>query len=206
MSTASRSRLQTDERRAQLLELGLELFGTRAYDEVAIEDIAAAAGVSKGLLYHYFGGKRDFYVATVRYAAQQLLAAIEAADEQPTPQARAVAGIDAYLRFVAEHASVYVAFHSGGLGADPEVARIMEDTRSAIVQDMVEDLGVDVGAGLLRLSLRAWIGGVEAAAIQWLDAPNIERSQLVALLAGTLRETIMRAAALDPDVGTIEFG
>src|SRR5215469_2622841 len=70
---APRSRLDVDERRRQLVSLGLELFSTRAYDAVSIDELAREAGISKGLLYHYFPTKRDFYVATVREAAQQLL-------------------------------------------------------------------------------------------------------------------------------------
>ena len=69
-----RARLDVDERRRQLVELGLDLFGSRSYDEVSIDELAAAAGISKGLLYHYFPTKRDFYVATVREAAAQLVA------------------------------------------------------------------------------------------------------------------------------------
>jgi AcrR family transcriptional regulator len=53
-----RTRLDVDERRTQLVELGLEHFGERAYDDVSIDAIAEAAGISKGLLYHYFPTKR----------------------------------------------------------------------------------------------------------------------------------------------------
>ena len=81
MGSPLRSRLAVDERRAQLLELGLRLFGTRPYDEVSIDDIAADAGVSKGLLYHYFGSKRAFYVATVQHAAAVLLEALTSVDQ-----------------------------------------------------------------------------------------------------------------------------
>ena len=77
MGSPLRSLLDMDSRRAQLLELGLRLFGTRAYDEVSIDDIAQAANISKGLLYHYFGGKRAFYVAVVSDAARRLVAAID---------------------------------------------------------------------------------------------------------------------------------
>ena len=52
--------MSTDARREQLLAAGAELLGRRPYDEVSIEEIAAAAGVSKGLLYHYFPTKKDF--------------------------------------------------------------------------------------------------------------------------------------------------
>ena len=70
----SRSRLEVDERRAQLLSLGCKIFSENAYDEVSINAIAEAAGISKGLLYHYFPTKRDFYVAALRETAKQLIA------------------------------------------------------------------------------------------------------------------------------------
>ena len=72
MATAKRSRLTVDERREQLVRLGVDIFSERPYDEVSIDEIAAAAGISKGLLYHYFPSKRDFYVAVVRHGAAQL--------------------------------------------------------------------------------------------------------------------------------------
>ena len=70
MATARRARLSTDARREQLVAFGVEMFSERPFDDVSIDDIAAAAGISKGLLYHYFPSKRDFYVETVRAASQ----------------------------------------------------------------------------------------------------------------------------------------
>src|SRR3954452_404911 len=72
MAAPRRVRLQIDERRAQLLELGIRLFSTHAYDDISIDDVADAAGISKGLLYHYFQGKREFYVEVIREASLQL--------------------------------------------------------------------------------------------------------------------------------------
>src|SRR5688572_23691931 len=72
-SARERARLQVDERRAQLLALGLQLFTDHTYDELSIDDIAGAAGISKGLLYHYFPSKRDYYVEVVRMAAGHLV-------------------------------------------------------------------------------------------------------------------------------------
>jgi AcrR family transcriptional regulator len=69
----TRTRLEVEQRRAQLLTLGQELFSSSTYDELSIDDIARAAGISKGLLYHYFPSKRDYYVATIRVAAGELL-------------------------------------------------------------------------------------------------------------------------------------
>ena len=78
-SVRERARLGVDERRAQLLELGLQLFSDHSYDELGVDDIARAAGISKGLLYHYFPSKRDYYVEVVRRAAGELLARTDGA-------------------------------------------------------------------------------------------------------------------------------
>jgi AcrR family transcriptional regulator len=69
-----RTRLDPDARRAQLVALGLRMLSTRPLDKVAIDDIAAEAGISRGLLFHYFPTKRDFHVAVARAAAADLLA------------------------------------------------------------------------------------------------------------------------------------
>src|SRR2546421_11778532 len=67
-----RERLQRDRRMQRILTASQHLFSTHAYDEIAIEDIAAAAGMSKGLLYHYFTSKRNLYVATVAHVLHQM--------------------------------------------------------------------------------------------------------------------------------------
>src|SRR6185437_8478171 len=68
-----RERLQRDRRKERILAVSQRLFSTQAYDTIAIEDIAAAAGMSKGLLYHYFTSKRDLYLATLRHVLAQML-------------------------------------------------------------------------------------------------------------------------------------
>src|SRR5262245_65848066 len=73
MGPTPRTRLDRDARRAQLVQLGLEMLSTRPLDKVAIDDIAAEAGISRGLLFHYFPTKRDYHVAVARAAAQELL-------------------------------------------------------------------------------------------------------------------------------------
>src|SRR3954464_6222832 len=88
-----RARLDVDERRAQLLALGLELFSQRAYDAISIDEIALAAGLSNGLLYHYFPTKREFYSAAIREASRQLLE-LTRPDEGAPPLVRLRAVID----------------------------------------------------------------------------------------------------------------
>jgi AcrR family transcriptional regulator len=71
MPTARR-RLSPEDRRAELLALGAEVFGKRPYDEVRIDEIAERAGVSRALMYHYFPDKRAFFAAVVRDEADRL--------------------------------------------------------------------------------------------------------------------------------------
>src|SRR5688500_9801794 len=77
------TRLDVASRRAQLLARGLTLFSSRAYDEVSMDDVARAVGISKGLLYHYFPTKRDFYVAVLKESATDLLARTDEPDVPP---------------------------------------------------------------------------------------------------------------------------
>ena len=69
-----RTRLRPDARRAQLIALGVEMLATRTLDELSVEDIATEAGISRGLLFHYFASKQEFHLEVARAAAQELIA------------------------------------------------------------------------------------------------------------------------------------
>lgn len=179
-----RARLQVDERRSQLIELGLQLFGERSFDELSIDDIARAASISKGLLYHYFPSKRDYYLEVVRAAAGQLVERTSAAGVDASPEALQ-GGLDAYLDFVEQNARSFVALMRGA-GSDPEVVQIVETTRRSIADRILLLLGQDPPAPLLRTALRGWIGLVEAASLDWLERRDLPREQLRALCAQLL--------------------
>ena len=66
------TRLDVDERRRRLLELGADLFTRFAYDELSMAKIAKEAGISKALLYHYFPSKEAYFVATLEEKAEEL--------------------------------------------------------------------------------------------------------------------------------------
>ncbi len=188
-----RARLLVDDRRAQLLALGLRLFAERSYDEVSIDELARAAGVSKGLLYHYFPTKRDLYTAALRHASQQLL------DEtlppvDLLPEERARRGIETYLTFVDRHGPAYVALMRGGLGADREIANILEEARSTFARRILDALPEGIETPLLRAAVRGWIGFVEATALDWLAHKQVDRGRLLLLLTGLLIDAIGRAA------------
>src|SRR3954453_10029713 len=99
----ARRRLSTEERREQLLSVGARLFSESPYDDVWIEQVAGIAGVSRGLLYHYFPTKRDFFAAVVQRESDRMLRMTAAVPGAPVREQLA-SGLDAYLGYVAAHA------------------------------------------------------------------------------------------------------
>ncbi len=197
-----RARLDVDERRAQLLALGLAMFSERSYDEVSIDDLARAAGVSKGLLYHYFPTKRDLYVAAIGEAARHLLD-VTTSDTGGAPEERLRRGLSTYLDFVELHGKAYVALMRGGIGSDPEVAAILEATRRTFAAHILEHVPRENMVPLLQTAVRGWIGFVEATSLDWAAQRTVPRDELVELLAVVIFDAAARAATLAaaPPVG-----
>ena len=188
-----RIRLDTDQRRAQLLELAKRAFSDRSYDEVSIDDLARIAGISKGLLYHYFPTKRDLYVAGLCEIADELVEAVlrVAADLPPVDRVRA--SVDAYLEHIARHSRAFVALMRGGIGSDPEVAAVIESVRTRLfAKFLVGSPFATLLAGDARFetAVRGWIGFVEAASIDWCANPRLSSMELRELLTQILFEVL----------------
>ena len=194
----TRIRLDNDSRRAQLLDLGMRIFTEKTYDEVSIDDLAKAAGISKGLLYHYFPTKRDLYLTGLRAIADELLERTNVMNLDLPPIDRVRAGIDAYLTFVSERARPYVALMRGGIGSDPEVLEIIENVRSQLVERFFSSTHSPLAAGdhrtpLARTALRGWLGFAEAASIDWLTHQDLSQTRVRDLLADLLLPTVRLA-------------
>jgi len=190
-----RIRLDNDARRAQLLDLGMRIFTEKTYDEVSIDDLARAAGISKGLLYHYFPTKRDLYLTGLRAIANDLLERTNVVRDDLPPIERIRVGIDAYLTFVSERARPYVALMRGGIGSDPEVMQIIEGVRAALIDRFFSTSGSPLAVGdnrtaLARTALRGWLGYAEAASLDWLTHRDLTQTQVRDLLADLLLPTV----------------
>ena len=185
-------RLLVDERRQQLLQLGLEAFSERPYDQVSIDDVARAAGISKGLLYHYFPTKKDFYVATVREGARRMLEIVVDPGPLMPPTERLARGLDAYLGYVDQHGTAYAALLRSGVGADPEAARVVDDTREEFLRRLIAGVTLVEPPPLLRATLRGWIGFVEAASLDWVERRDVARGELRNLLLEVLVQAVSR--------------
>lgn len=179
-----RVRLETDERRAQLLGLARAAFSDRAYDDVSIDDLAKEAKISKGLLYHYFPTKRDLYVAGLSQIADELVAAVVDLPEGP-PLERMRTSLHAYLEHVARYPNAFVSLMRGGIGSDPEVADVVDGVRARLFDRFMTDSPFATqirGDVRFETIVRGWIGFVEATSIDWCANPRLSRDQLVELL------------------------
>ena len=196
----TRVRLQIDQRRARLLELGTQLFSTRPYEDISIEEVAEAAGISKGLLYYYFHGKKEFYVETIREASLQLRRLTQPDPSLP-PAARLRAAVDAHLDYVQGHGAVYAAIHGSGASISPEIGEILEEHREVMMRYFLQNLGFKRARPVLRSALRAWIVMVEGSSLDWIGHPELKRDDLRELLVAGYIAMLVKALEIDPKSG-----
>lgn len=187
--TASpRRRLERDERREQLLRCATRLFGERPYAEVSTTDIAAEAGIARGLLNHYFGTKRDLYLEVVRR-----MVAVPALD--PTmlsgPLHRRIGlGVDWFLDAVAGHGRTFAAVTgAGGIGADPEIEAILDAADDDAARRVLEVVGLDPEDARQRALVRAY-GGLGKAAVREWNRGALGREDVHRLLSRTLQAVV----------------
>lgn len=175
------ARLSADDRRRQLVGIGLRMLTTRPIHELSVDAVAADAGISRGLLFHYFPTKRDFYVAVMRAASRRLL-------RQTLPDAALPAGeqlramLTAYISFVARRRASYISFVRGAAGGDDFVVEVYDETRAALTTRVLDMLGSPTeanGSALAlapapvdRMIVHGWIAYVEDLAIEWSSEPS----------------------------------
>ena len=163
-------RLGVAERRAQLIAAALRLFAHRAPEEVSLDDVAAAVGVSRPLVYRYFpGGKPQLYEAALRSAADELVRCFtEPLHGAPTQ--RLGRALDRVLTFVDEHDAGFTALLRGGsVAVTSRTTAIVDGVRRTAVDQVLYHFQVADPGPRLRLMVRTWISAVEAACLIWLD-------------------------------------
>ncbi|MFE0649625.1 TetR/AcrR family transcriptional regulator [Streptomyces sp. NPDC059534] len=194
-ATPAYRRLTVEERRGQLLDAALGLFAHRTPEDVSLDDVAEAAGVSRPLVYRYFpGGKQQLYEAALRSSADALNHCFaEPPDGPPTERLGRV--LDRYLVFVDEHDAGFSALLRGGSVAETSrTTAIVDEVRRAAAEQILFHLGVERPGPRLSMLVRTWIAAVEAASLIWLDEEKQPPARalrdwlvdhLVALLAAT---------------------
>lgn len=208
---ATYRRLSVEERRAQLLLAALGLFAHRAPDEVSLDDVAVAAGVSRPLVYRYFpGGRQQLYEAALGSAADELTLCFTEPPEGP-PTERVARVLDRYLRFVDEHDTGFSALLRGGSVAETSrTTSIVDGVRRAAAEEILRHLGRVGGAEgpppgpRLRMMVRSWIAAVEAASLIWLDdGKRPAAAELRGWLVDHLIALLAATAATDPETASV---
>jgi len=182
------TRLDAEARREQILAAAQGLFEERGYDVVSMRDVAEAAGVTRGLVHHYFGSKRELYVEVVRALlaeAPELIGPDQAAAVEEMVKRNANAVLD---YFSTNRGLLLAIAPSADLARrDPELAALADSAREAAVDQVVANhFGGSDTPPEVRLVIRSFLGLVEAASREWLFRRRASRAQVEALLTQTL--------------------
>lgn len=167
-TTAGRSRLSAQERRTQLVEIGLELLRSTPIHDLALDEVAAEAGISRSLLFHYFPTKRDYYLEVVRAAGNRL-------QRQPripegvSREERVRFLVEGFLRLVDSRRESYSSLVRGASGGDPSVIEMLADIRGSLVPRWLEASETPASPQSVLL-VRGWLALLEEVALAWSPA------------------------------------
>ncbi|WP_308163119.1 TetR/AcrR family transcriptional regulator [Nocardia alni] len=183
---AKRVRLSPEERRHQLITLGTRMLRERALEDISIGEIAAQAGISRGLLFHYFSSKQEFQLAIVANANAELLART-APDRSLMLGAMLHDAVHRYVEYVAENRTSYLALLRRPAGT--ELMALVDATRAAMAERILAELPLpadDPDRPRLALAVRGWIAFVEEVTLSWLTTETVTREQLIDMLVDSL--------------------
>ena len=198
MSTAPKfSRLDPGQRRDQILDAANVLFSERGYDEVSVEDIASSACVTRGLVHHYFGGRKQVYIALL----QRLGALREEQLAPPTGRsahARVGNSVSRWLDWTEQNRTIWLATLGRGEDvADPDIRAVVLDlVRRAVAMVAAHHADIADDTPRLRYALECWTGLNRAATRRWLQA-DASRDTTHELIASTL-EHVLRTFGAPP--------
>jgi len=188
----TRRRLSTDERRDELLSVGARLFAVHPHEDVSIEHIAATAGISRGLLYHYFPTKQDFFAAVVQRESRRMLRLTAAVPGVPVREQLGI-GLDSFLEYVETHAQGFRAFHRAEAAGEPAVRDVYQEGLAAHERQILDALAADPEVAritqelpMLRIAVRGWLAFMVTVCLEWLDEPGLPREHVRDLCARAL--------------------
>ena len=190
-------RLDPAQRREQMLDAANTLFAERGYEEVSVEDIARAAGVTRGLVHHYFGGRTEVYLALLERLGSMREEALRG-PEGRSARARVADSVSRWLDWTEANSLVYLGTIAPGEDiADPEVRRVVADLRGravALLTTFHADIAQD--SPRLRYALECWTGLNRAGTRQWLRG-DATRDATHELLASTLEHVLRTFGSQD---------
>jgi AcrR family transcriptional regulator len=194
--------MSPDSRREQLLELGVRLFATRTLEEISIDLLAEEAGISRGLLYHYFGNKQDFHEAVVRRAVEQLIEVTGPVEEEDL-MTRMSISLGNYVDYVTANHTAYVSIIRAASSGNETMHEIYDNALNALIDRIWDSSTAEELASVgvpdtpaMRLMARGWAALVEKVVLAWFDDDRgMSRDELV----GTLALALAGIASSVPD-------
>jgi AcrR family transcriptional regulator len=197
VSEPSYRRMDVDERRAQLLERGAELFTSHSYEELSMSKIAAEVGISKSLLYHYFPSKQAYFEATLSTWAKELQERT-AVDPDLPPVEQLTRSLDGFLAMVEENAVAYRNLMESAAGV-PEIRDLIAEVRRVTAERILDGLYPGETPPKARIAVSGWLWFMDGACLNWIEHRDVEREELRDLLLGVLMGALMAAGAV-PDL------
>ncbi len=137
-----RSRLTADDRRRQLLGIGLSKLVVKPISDLSIDEVAAEAGISRGLLFHYFPTKRDFYLACVAAAGRRILRRT-APDPDAAPDEQVRDMVRLFTQQIERRREFYLSLVRGTGGGDVGVAEVVDTIREGLTGRVLSSLSLD---------------------------------------------------------------
>jgi AcrR family transcriptional regulator len=165
-------------RREQLLEIALEQFLARDYGDVSVDEIAEKAGVSHGLIFQYFGSKKDLYIASLEPLLSGFQEGARGAPVDLDPDERLRHAIAYYYDDAMAHPAGYRSLMAGG-GGFREVFDRIEAQRWEGIGLIASVAGLDTDRADVRAVLRGWVGFVEGAILASLEREDADREALI---------------------------
>jgi AcrR family transcriptional regulator len=169
--------------REKILEAARAIFGDRGFDATSIAEIGAGAGISKSVLYHYFGSKAGLYEALLEHDAQALIDFVAAAVPPPDVDApRLRPGVDAFLTFLSEHPDTWKLM-TRDAPADPKL-RELHDRIDGSVAETLRFMLTAPDKRAARPELVDLVAlAVRSYASWWRDHPEVPRHVVVEAIA-----------------------
>ncbi|MEU4288330.1 TetR/AcrR family transcriptional regulator [Kribbella sp. NPDC026596] len=171
-------RWTSDDRRKQLIRIGLMMLRTQPIHELSIDAVAGQAGISRGLLFHYFPSKRDYYVAVISAAGRRLLR-VTKPDESLPPDQQLREMLTQFVAFITRRRTAYISFVRGAAGGDDFAVEVYDETRAGLTKRILTYLGTpevaDEPASREYMRVHAWLAYTEDLAIEWSGLPEEDR-------------------------------
>jgi len=197
MAEDRRTRLTPDERRAQLVALGVAALADSPLEDVTIELLSERAGVSRALVFHYFGSKQGMHHAIVETARDSMLRATDLRPEL-APLDRLRDTLERVVGFVREHPATFYSLVRGAASGSSEVRELVDEARQAQAERAVS-VFVELGrpeTDRLRIGLRAWVAMAEQELVDAGLRSDIPAHDIVDLLLATAEATAASVARI----------